>query len=99
MSTSTSIAELLESSPEIRSGRPCITGTGIPVHRIAIWHNMGMSPESIAVQIPHRNLAQVHAALAYYFANQAHIDTEIASDLAEAERLEREALAAARLSA
>jgi len=32
----------------------------------------------------------VHAALAYYHANQAEIEAEIAADEAEHERLERE---------
>lgn len=93
------IADLIESTPEIRDGRPCMVGTGISVHRIAIWHNMGISAESIAIQIPQLSLAKVHAALAHYFANQSQIDAEIAADLAEAEDLEREALGSSRMSA
>jgi hypothetical protein len=34
----------------------------------------------------------VHAALAYYFANKQQIDSEIAADEAEAEKIEKEFL-------
>jgi hypothetical protein len=35
-------------------------------------------------------LAQVHAALAYYHANQDEIEADIAAEEAEADRLEQE---------
>ncbi len=38
----------------------------------------------------HITLAQVHAALAFYLANRGAVDAEIASQTAEADRLERE---------
>jgi uncharacterized protein (DUF433 family) len=31
------IGTLIERSPEIRKGRPCIAGTGVTVRRIAGW--------------------------------------------------------------
>src|SRR5687767_1230064 len=81
----------IESSPKIRGGRPRIAGTGITVHRIVRWYKMGESPEDIAGEIyEHLNLAQVYAAMAYYFANQAEIDAEIEAEIAEEERIERE---------
>ena len=54
---------------------------------------MGLNPEEIARDIPHLTLAQVYAALAYYHANQAEIEAEIAADEAEYERLEWEYVA------
>lgn len=84
------ISSLLMSSPEIRHGRPRIVGTGITVHRIAIWYKLGHSPEEITRQYAHLNLAQVYAALAYYHANREEIDADIAADEEEADRLERE---------
>lgn len=80
MATVTDIGRLIESSPEIRGGRPCIAGTGVSVHRIAVWSKLGFSPEQIVDQFDHLNLAQVHAALTYYHANRAQIDAEIADD-------------------
>ena len=89
---STAIDTLLTSTPEIRHGRPCISGTGISVHRIAILHNLGHSIEDIVRKYEHLTSAGVHAALAYYFANKQQVDSEIATDEAAAEEIEKEFL-------
>lgn len=91
---SVDIGTLLVSSPDIRHGRPRIAGTGITVHRIAIMYKLGYSPEEIVMDYPHLSLAGVHAALAYYHANQAQLDAELEAEQAEYERLEREFLKA-----
>jgi uncharacterized protein (DUF433 family) len=88
----TDINKLIISSPTIRQGKPRISGTGITVHRIAIWYKSGYSAEEITCQYPHLTLAQVYAALAYYHANQAVIDGEIAAEEEGAKRLETEYL-------
>jgi hypothetical protein len=49
-----------------------------------------MTPEQIADNYGYVNLAQVHAALAYYHANREEIEADIAAEEKEAERLERE---------
>ena len=90
MTTMTDIGTLITSSPEIRQGRPRIAGTGVTVHRIAMWYKLGYNPEEIVRQIPHLTLAQVYAALAYYHANQTHIEADLAADEAEADAIERE---------
>ena len=87
---SVDIGSLVVSSPDMKHDRPRIVGTGITVHRIAIWYKLGYSPEEMVRKYPHLTLAQVHAALAYYHANQAEIEAEIAADEAEYERLEWE---------
>jgi uncharacterized protein (DUF433 family) len=51
---------------------------------------MGMKPEEIIAEIPHLNLAQVHAALAYYYAHKEQIDADIAAGEAECQRLANE---------
>ncbi len=86
------VEKLLTSSPEIRDGRPCIRGTGISVHRIAILHNLGHSPEEIVRKYEHLTIAGVHAALAYYFANKQEVDAEIAADETNAASIEKEFL-------
>lgn len=86
----TDIGSLLVSSPDIRNGRPCIVGTGITVHRIALWYKLGYNPEEIARRYGHLTEAQVHAALAYYHANRDDIEAELAADEAEADRVEDE---------
>jgi uncharacterized protein (DUF433 family) len=87
---SVEIGSLLTRSPEIRHGRPCIVGTGISVHRIAILYKMGNNAEEIAREYPHLDIAGIYAALAYYHANQAEVEAEIAADEAEADRIEAE---------
>ena len=84
----TEIGSLISRDPDIRGGRPCIAGTGVSVRRIAVWHNIGHTPEEIVGNFGHLSLAQVHAALAYYYANKAEVDADL-----EAEEREYEALA------
>jgi len=90
MASVTEIGTLISRRPDIRGGRPCISGTGVSVRRIAQWHNMGLIPEEIARKFGHLSLAQVHAALAYYHANQAEIDQDLESEALEAEALEEQ---------
>jgi len=77
-------------TPKIRGGRPHIAGTGVTVRRIVGWYKLGLTAEEIAAEIPHLTLAQVHAALAYYHANQEEIEQDIAEEEAVAEQLERQ---------
>jgi uncharacterized protein (DUF433 family) len=90
MATITEIGSLISRQPGLRGGRPCVAGTGVSVRRIAQWHNMGLIPEEIVRKIDHLSLAQVHAALAYYHANQAEIDSDLAAEAEAADALERE---------
>lgn len=90
MTIAVEIGSLIERHPEIRGGRPCLAGTGVSVHRVVQWYRLGLVPEEIADRIGHLSLAQVHAALAYYHANRAQIDGEIASEQAEAAALEHQ---------
>jgi uncharacterized protein (DUF433 family) len=87
MSIVVDIGTLIERSPDIRKGRPCIAGTGVTVRRIAGWHNLGLTPEEIAAKIEHLTLAQIHAALAYYHANRDEIDSDIAAEEAATEAI------------
>ena len=80
MRTTVDIGTLIETSPEIRKGRPCIAGTGVSVRRIAGWYNLGLTPEEIAAKMERLTLAQIHAALTYYHANRDEIDTDIAAE-------------------
>jgi uncharacterized protein (DUF433 family) len=88
--TEIDIGSLICRSPDIRGGRPCIAGTGVSVRRIAVWHNMGLIPEEIVRKSGHLSLAQVHAAIAYYFANRAAVDRDLEAEEREAEALEKQ---------
>jgi uncharacterized protein (DUF433 family) len=88
------IGTMIARKPNIREGRPIIAGTGVTVRRIVVWHKMGLSPEEIADNFGHIKLAQVHAALAYYYANQEEIESDLAEEDEAAQRLEEEYLTA-----
>jgi uncharacterized protein (DUF433 family) len=89
ISTGVEIGSLIYKRPDIHDGRPSISGTGISVQNIAILHNQGAYPEEIARR-KYLTLAQVHAALAYYYANKDEIDLSIVEDVAEYSKLEEE---------
>jgi uncharacterized protein (DUF433 family) len=93
MAATVEIGSLITRTPGIRGGRPRIAGTGISVRRIVVLYQQGLTPEEITNEIPHLTLAQVHAALTYYHANREEVDTDIAAEEAEANRLEQEHLA------
>src|SRR5262249_15647600 len=90
MATATEIGSLISKRPEIRGGRPCIAGTGVSVRLIASWHNMGLIPEEIVRKIGRLSLAQLHPALAYYYANQAEIDADLEAEARETAILEQQ---------
>lgn len=88
------IGTLIESTPNIRGGRPCLAGTGIMVRNIVVWHQVwDWTPTAIVKQYPHLTLAKVHAALAYYYANREKLDAQFAAEEEEEDRLEEEYIA------
>jgi uncharacterized protein (DUF433 family) len=90
MAAVTEIGSLISRRPDIRGARPYIAGSGVSVRRIAQWHNMGLIPEEIVRKFGHLSLAQIHAALAYYHANQAEIDADLEAEAQETEALEQQ---------
>jgi uncharacterized protein (DUF433 family) len=62
------LADHIEVTPGICGGRPCISGHRIRVQDIVAWHeSQGQSPDEIVARFPQLSLADVHAALAFYF--------------------------------
>ncbi|HAA28643.1 MAG TPA: hypothetical protein DCE56_14345 [Cyanobacteria bacterium UBA8553] len=90
MSTVIDIGTLITRNQGIHGGCPIIAGTGVTVRRIATDYKMGLSAEEIAAEIGHLTLVQIYAAMAYYHANKNEIETDLASQKAEADRLEEE---------
>lgn len=88
--TSIDIGTLISKSPEMKSGRPVIAGTGVMVMRIANYYKMGYTPEEIMSGYGHLSLAQVYAALAYYHANREEIEADIAEEEALYEKYSQE---------
>ena len=72
--------DLIYRDPKVRSGRPCIVGTGLRVMDIVSEQQYGeKDPEKIAA-LYDLKLSEVYAALAYYHANKEEIDTDIQED-------------------
>lgn len=82
-----SLESMLVSREGYRGGRPCLRGTGITVHQVAVAHQMGLSAEEICAQNPDLDPSLFHAALAYYFANREQIDQDLDEDDRYAEEL------------
>jgi uncharacterized protein (DUF433 family) len=61
------------------------TGTTLRVSDLAACHTMaGLTPDQLSAQFD-LDLAQVHAALSYYFRNKAAVDAEIRANADQAE--------------
>ena len=84
------ISEHIEITPGICGGKPRIAGHRIRVQDVVVWHeSMGMSPDDIVAQYPQLTLADIHAALAYYFDHVEEIREQMASGRRFAEELEK----------
>lgn len=66
--------------PGVVGGKPYIQGRRITVQQIAVWHELGgQSADEIALNFE-LSLAEIHAALAYYFDHQHEIDLRSRED-------------------
>lgn len=86
-SSSVDIGKLIQRKPGVNSGRPCLAGTGMSVLKVSILHREGMTAEDILDNYPGIDLARIYAALAYYYANQAEVDADLAAEEAFFEKL------------
>ncbi len=67
-------------TPGVAGGKPRIAGHRITVRDIAVWHErLGMNADEIATEYA-LSLADVYAALAYYFDHREEIDQAIRAD-------------------
>jgi uncharacterized protein (DUF433 family) len=82
------IAQHIEKAPGVCGGKARIKGHRIRVMDIVVLHEMrGMSVAEIAYQYPGISLADIYAALAYYFDNREEIQEEFKHDEEVAESL------------
>lgn len=62
-------------------GPPCIAGTRIKVKHIYTWvERMGVAPSQVVAERPHLTMAQVHAAVAYYWSHCEEIHQDIENE-------------------
>jgi uncharacterized protein (DUF433 family) len=67
-------------TPGAAGGKPRISGRRITVQDIMFWHErLGRSADEIATEYD-LSLADVYAALAYYYDHREEIDRELAED-------------------
>ena len=83
--TTKTLDQHIETSLGVAGGKARIAGHRITVLDIVIWHErLGKSVDEIASEYG-LTLADVHAALAYYFDHRADIDKDMADGQAFAE--------------
>jgi uncharacterized protein (DUF433 family) len=90
--------QLIVTNPTIRGGRPCIAGTSLRVTDVVmatIFHDR--LPGQIASDYS-ISLAQVHAALAYYYEHKNDLDADIRQQLETAQMLKEKALGSRKTS-
>jgi uncharacterized protein (DUF433 family) len=76
-----SLADCIVKTPGVCGGQPRIAGTRIKVKHVYIWvERMGMTPAQVVAEYPHLTMAQVHAALAYYWSHQDEIQRDIENE-------------------
>src|SRR5688572_11201874 len=81
----------IEQTPGTCGGKPRIAGTRIKVSLVAILSERNrMTPDEIVEAYPHLTLAQVHAALAYYWDHRDEIEQEIREEQSFVEKLEQD---------
>ena len=73
-----SSVEHIVATPGTCGGKPRIAGHRIRVQDIALWHErLGYSVAEIVAHYPQLTLAEVHAALAYYYDHREAIQQDI----------------------
>ena len=76
--------------PEVCGGRACIDGTRIRVADIACLQREGYTPQRMLEAYPSLNLAQIHAALSYYYENPKEIEDALKEDREVADKIDRD---------
>lgn len=84
------IDEHIEIDPAIVGGKPRIKGHRITVQNIVVWHErMGKSVDEIASEY-NLSLAEIHAALSYYFDHQSEVNAGIHDSQAFVKELKKQ---------
>lgn len=88
MAVMTVSTEHIEITPGVCGGRPRIAGSRIRVQDIYAYHvHHGWSAGKLVEAFPTLTLAQVHAALAYYYDHREEIERAFNDDVAFGEEM------------
>jgi uncharacterized protein (DUF433 family) len=75
------LGDYIVKTPGVCSGQPRIIGTRIKVKHVFTWVEcIGMTPAQVVAEYPQLTMAQVHAALAYYWSHQDEIHQDIENE-------------------
>ncbi len=78
----------IEMRPGVRGVRAFIAGHRVRVQDIVLWDEEGLSADEIVARVPTITLADVHAALAYYYDHPDEINRQIQDDESFANQME-----------
>ena len=85
-----SLDQRIEQTDGICGGKPRIVGHRITVQDVVVWHErQGWSVDQLASEYD-LSLADVYAALAYYFAHREEIDRSLEESRAFIKRMKKE---------
>lgn len=76
--------------PGVCGGKATLDGRRVRVMDIVILHQDDYTPEEMLEEYDFLNLAQIHAALSYYYENPEEIGAQLKADREWDERFERE---------
>lgn len=75
------ISQHIDSVPGKCGGKPCVAGTRIRVWDIYLLHGrQGKTVDEVVAAYPELSLADVHAAMAYYYDHKPEIDAQMSAD-------------------
>ena len=78
------------SKPEVCGGKPCIAGTRIRVQDIYVWHELqGSSADEIVSRYPQISMADVYAALAFFWEHHEELRGQMATETAIVEAIQQ----------
>lgn len=70
--------ERIVSNPNVCGGKPCIADTRIRVQDVYVWHELqGLSADEIVSRFSHLTMADVYAALSYYWDHRDEIQRQM----------------------
>jgi uncharacterized protein (DUF433 family) len=70
----------IEFRPGVRGERAFIAGHRVRVQDVVLWNEEGLSADEIVSRVPRITLADVHAALVYYYDHREEVNQQIRSD-------------------
>ena len=77
------IGGMVSCTPGVKGGVPCLAGTRFPVISLAALVKQGYSVGDIKDSYEFLTDCEIHAGLAFYFANQEAFDRQLGIDEAE----------------